>query len=120
MPLTPLTFGDGSHQVLIAARLLAHVVGLAQPATVVDARRLVYVRVVDDDPGVDVGRVHPLSAEVLWKVTAGLDFAWHLGRDDDLLGAIRRTVQRLAAGVQRLGEPLRLVLAREHAAELVV
>ncbi|RNA37907.1 hypothetical protein BpHYR1_047029 [Brachionus plicatilis] len=98
-----LAFGDGPNQVLIAARLLAHVVGLAQPSAVVDARRLIDVRVVDDNFGVYVCRVHPFAAEVLRKKASGLDVARHLRRNDHLLGAVRRTVQGLAGRVQRLG-----------------
>jgi len=115
-----LALGDGADEKLVAAGLLAGVVGLAQPASVVHTGRLVDVRVVDDDLSVDVGCVDPLAAEVLREVAPGLGDARHHRRDDHLLRAVRGRVQLLTGGVERLGEPVRLVLARQHAPELVV
>ena len=88
-------FGYRTHQVLVAARLLTHVVGLAQPAAIVDARRLVYVRVVNDNLGVYVGRVDPFTAEVLRKVAFGLHVTGHFGSDDHLMEINGRILENL-------------------------
>ena len=83
-----LALGHRSDQILVAPGLLASVVGLTQPTSVVDARRLVNVRVVNDNLGVDVRRVDPLAAEVLREIAFGLYDPGHDGCDDHLFGTI--------------------------------
>lgn len=67
-----LALGNRTNQVLIAAGLLTHVVGLAQPTTIVDTCRLVDVRMVYDDFGVYVRRIYPFAAEILREKTLRL------------------------------------------------
>ena len=78
------------------------------------------MRVIDDYLGVYIRRVDPLAAEVLREETLRLDLSRHLRRNDHFLGAIRRRIQRLTCRIQRLRKPLRLILSRQHAPELVV
>ena len=78
------------------------------------------VRAVDDHLRVDVRRVDPLAGEILGEETRRLGNFGHDGGDDHFLRPVRRRVETRTLGEQRLGEPTRLILARQHATELVV
>ena len=111
---------DGFDEELLANDLLTDVERFSEPASVVDTGDLVDVRAVDDHLRLDVRRVDPLAGEILREETRRMRHLGHDGDDDQLLRPVRRRVETRTLGEQRLAEPTRLILSRQHAAELVL